>query len=212
MNINLKELEKQFHADGYRLGMQAVEAGFTQEALQKAVQQLHQVVDEVIEAFYSLAERNNQVPACSKGCHWCCHQPVYAMSYELDFLNQYLKENFSTATLNEIAARSAEKRKKLAVLTGDSLLYSKVPCPLLENGACMAYQARPVACRIYLSSNVASCLQFYHEPAREDSIPALLQFPLRMGKMLNEGFKAALKAHGMNADEYRIDEKLNTVN
>jgi Fe-S-cluster containining protein len=211
MNINLKELEKQFHADGYRLGMQAVEAGFTQDALQKAVQQLHQLVDEVIEAFYTLAERNNQVPACSKGCHWCCHQPVYAMSYELDMLNQFLKVNFSSATLNDIADRSAAKREKLSSMSGDNLLNSKVPCPLLENGACMAYQARPVACRIYLSSNVASCLQFYHDPAKEDSIPALLQFPLRIGRMLNEGFKAALKAHGMNAEEYRIDEKINPV-
>jgi Fe-S-cluster containining protein len=211
MNINLKELEKQFHADGYRLGMQAVEAGFTQDALHKAVQQLHQLVDEVIEAFYTLAERNNQVPACSKGCHWCCHQPVYAMSYELDMLNQFLKVNFSSATLNDIAVRSAAKREKLSSMSGDNLLNSKVPCPLLENGACMAYQARPVACRIYLSSNVASCLQFYHDPAKEDSIPALLQFPLRIGRMLNEGFKAALKAHGMNAEEYRIDEKINPV-
>jgi Fe-S-cluster containining protein len=211
MNINLKELEKQFHADGYRLGMQAVEAGFTQDALQKAVQQLHQLVDEVIEAFYTLAERNNQVPACSKGCHWCCHQPVYAMSYELDMLNQFLKDNFSTAKRNDIAVRSAGKREKLSSMSGDNLLNSKVPCPLLEKGACMAYQARPVACRIYLSSNVASCLQFYHDPAKEDSIPALLQFPLRMGRMLNEGFKAALKAHGMNAEEYRIDEKINPV-
>jgi Fe-S-cluster containining protein len=209
MNFNLKELEKQFHADGYRLGMQAVEAGCTEEALQKAVHQLHRMVDEVIEAFYGLAEQNNQVPACSKGCHWCCHQPVYAMSYELDYLNQYLKENFSTVKLNEIAVRSAEKKKKLSVLKGDDLLYSKVPCPLLEDGACMAYEARPVACRIYLSSNVASCLWFYNEPEKEESIPALLQFPLRMGRMLNQGFKAALKAHGIIAGEYRIDEKIN---
>jgi Fe-S-cluster containining protein len=212
MNFNLKELERQFHADGYRLGMQAVEAGLTQEVLQKAVQQLHHLVDEVIEAFYGLAEQNNQVPACAKGCHWCCHQPVYAMSYELDFLNQYLKVHFNTATLNEIAVRSAGKREKLSVLRGDALLYSKVPCPLLENGACMAYEARPVACRIYLSSNVASCLQFYHEPEKEESIPALLQFPLRMGRMISEGFKAALKAHGMIAGEYRIDEKINPFN
>jgi Fe-S-cluster containining protein len=211
MNFNLKELEKQFHADGFRLGMQAVEAGCTHEALQKAVQQLHYEVDEVIETFYTLAEQNNQVPACSKGCHWCCHQPVYAMSYELDFLNQFLKENFISETRNEIAVRSAEKREKLSVLKGDDLLYSKVPCPLLKEGTCMAYEARPVACRIYLSSNVASCLQFYHEPHKEESIPALLQFPLRMGRMLNEGFKAALKAHGMVAGEYRIDEKINPV-
>ena len=160
MNINLKELEKQFHADGYRLGMQAYEVGFTNESLQEAVKQLHRLLDEVIEAFYILAERNDQVPACSKGCHWCCHQPVYAMSYELDMLNQFLKDNFSSATLNDIAIRSAEKKEKLSFLSGDDLLNSKVPCPLLENGACMAYEARPVACRIYLSSNLASCLRF----------------------------------------------------
>jgi Fe-S-cluster containining protein len=211
MNFNLKELEKQFFADGFRLGMQAVESDLTQETLKRAVQQLHTVVDEVIEAFYKLAEQHNQVPACSKGCHWCCHQPVYAISYELDFLNQYLKENFSTATLNIIAERSNEKREKLSVLKGDNLLYSKVPCPLLENGACIAYEARPVACRIYLSSNVASCLHFYNEPFNEESIPALLQFPLRMGRMLNEGFKSSLKSHGIITEEYRIDEKLNPL-
>jgi hypothetical protein len=31
---------------------------------------------------------------------------------------------------------------------------------------------------------------------------------MRLGRMLNEGFKAALKANGLKAEEFRIEEKL----
>ncbi|HDR51600.1 MAG TPA: hypothetical protein ENN90_08265 [Mariniphaga anaerophila] len=61
---------------------------------------------------------------------------------------------------------------------------------------------------IYLSANLESCLYFYEEPENEKSFPALLQFPMRMGRMLNEGFKAALKANGIKVEEFRIEEKL----
>jgi Fe-S-cluster containining protein len=208
MNFNLKELEKQFHADGYRMGMTAAEGGFSKEALFAAVENLHQMVDELVESFSEFAGRNNQTPACKKGCHWCCHQPVFTLSYELDYLSCFLDENFNDPLRKEISIRAAGKRKKLKEMKGDALLNSKFPCPLLENGSCLAYAARPVACRIYLSTNFESCLHFYEEPENEKSFPALLQFPMRMGRMLNEGFKAALKANGIKVEEFRIEEKL----
>ena len=98
--------------------------------------------------------------------------------------------------------------KAFGFLSEPELLNAKFPCPLLENGACLAYSARPMACRIYLSSDVKSCLRFFKEPGDIDSIPALLNLPLRAGKMMNEGFKAALKASGYETKEYRIEEKL----
>ena len=208
MDINFKDLEKQFHADGYRLGMKAVEAGFSNEALFAAVKNLHQMVDELVNSFSEFAERQNQKPACKKGCHWCCHQPVFALDYELDYLRDFISGNFDSSTQKQIAARAAKKNKKLKNLPGESLLNSKFPCPLLENGICLAYSARPVACRIYLSSNLESCLKFYQKPEEKNSFPALLQLPMRMGRMLNEGFKAALKAGGMKVEEFRIEEKL----
>lgn len=208
MNFNLKELEKQFHADGYRMGMTAAEGGFSNEALFAAVENLHQMVDELVESFSEFAGRNNQTPACKNGCHWCCHQPVFALSYELNYLSNFLNANFSVSLMKEISLRAAGKRKKLEDMKGDALLNSKFPCPLLENGSCIAYAARPVACRIYLSTNLESCLHFYEEPENEKSFPALLQFPMRMGRMLNEGFKAALKANGIKVEEFRIEEKL----
>jgi Fe-S-cluster containining protein len=208
MNIDLKELEKQFHADGYRIGMTAVNTGFSNEALFAAVKNLHQMVDEMVDSFSEFAERQNQKPACKKGCHWCCHQPVFALEYELDYLCGFISKNFNAEIQKQIASRAAEKRKRLENLSDESLLNSKFPCPLLDKGICMAYAARPVACRIYLSANLESCLKFYRNPEDENSVPALLQLPMRLGRMMNEGFKAALKTSGMKVEEFRIEEKL----
>lgn len=208
MDIDIKALEKQFHSDGYRLGMQAAAEGLTGEAVQNAVRQLHLAVDAMIDSFTAFAMRHDQPPACSKGCHWCCHQPVFAMGYELDLLNDFISRNFDDDSLNRVARLAREKREKLSALKGEDLLYAKAPCPLLSEGVCTAYEARPVACRIYLSSNLPSCLTFFHEPEKETSIPALLHLPMRLGRMMNEGFKAALRAGGVNVPEYRIEEKI----
>lgn len=208
MSIDLKELEKQFHADGYRLGMEATHGGFSTDTLYAQVKKLHQITDDMVNSFSEFAERQNQKPDCKKGCHWCCHQPVFALDYELDYLRDFISENFDSLTQKQIAFRAIEKRKKLENLSGDLLLNSKFPCPLLDNGICMAYSARPVACRIYLSANLSSCLKFYQNPEDKNSFPALLDLPMRLGRMLNEGFKAALKAAGIQVDEFRIEEKL----
>ncbi len=208
MSLDIKKLEKQFYADGYRLGRMAAEAGCTKQALNEAVKQLHGFIDEVIDAFTGFADMHNLLPACKKGCHWCCHQPVFAQMYELDLMNDFIQQQFDLETRQLIAARASEKRNKLADLKGDDLLHSKFPCPLLQDGVCMAYSVRPVACRIYLSSNLDSCKKFYYQPENSEAVPALLNFPLKMGRIMNEGFMAALKASGMNTDEFRIDEKI----
>jgi Fe-S-cluster containining protein len=131
---------------------------------------------------------------------------IFALSYELDNLNDYLKENFSFDEQEHIIARAEAKRDKLDGLRGDALLNSKFACPLLKDGECMAYEARPVSCRIYISSDVDSCKQFYYKPASAGAVPALLDFPMRMGRMINEGFRAALKANGIPVEEHRIEQ------
>ncbi len=206
MSDALKVLERQFYSDGYRLAMKAVQSGCRGEELSRSVQDMHRLVDEVIAYFMSFAENQNQSPDCRRGCSWCCYQPVFALSYELDNLHEDLKENLSADELDAVYARAASNRSRLSKLKGEVLLNSKFACPMLVNGACIAYAARPVACRIYLSSNVDSCKKFYNEPESKDAVPALLNFPMRMGRMINEGFRAALKAGGIEAKEFRIDE------
>jgi len=47
---------------------------------------------------------------------------------------------------------------------------------------------------------------FYQQPEDESNYPALLDFPMRAGRMMNEGFKSALKTKGITARELRIDQ------
>lgn len=204
--MDLKELEKKFHADGYQLGMYAAQSIRIGESIYRHVQQLHLMVDEAVDAFTEFAIKHNRTPDCKKGCSWCCYQPVFALSYELDYLKDYLENSFSKEEQIKIYARAESKRNKLRNLKGEALLNSKFPCPLLENNICMAYSARPVACRIYLSTDVGSCKKFYEVPERHDAVPALLDLPMRIGRMINEGFRAALKAGGFQAGEFRIEE------
>lgn len=162
----------------------------------------------MIESLTEFAERSNTRIDCKKGCEWCCHQPVFALDYEMEYLNDFIRLNFDQAIKNQIKKRAEQKNQKLSKLAETDLLNSKSPCALLEDGACIAYSARPMACRIYLSSDVNSCLKFYHEPEDKSNYPALLSLTLRCGQKMNEGFKAALKTSGKMTKEYRIEEKI----
>jgi Fe-S-cluster containining protein len=167
-------------------------------------------IDGFIDMLTDYARDAKQPVDCQKGCEWCCHQPVFALQHEMDYLNYYLENHFDEVRKQMIAEKAEKKKQALGFLNEKELLNAKFPCPLLENGACIAYQARPMACRIYLSSDVKSCLRFFHQPTDTESIPNLLEIPLRAGRMMNEGFKAALKLYGYETKEFRIEERLLT--
>jgi Fe-S-cluster containining protein len=188
--------------------MQVCEKGFNETNMFAALKEMYASVDSFIEMLTGFAAEQHQPIHCKKGCEWCCHQPVFALQYELDYLNEFVKTNFDEKHLTAIQTRAEGKKNALGFLAEKELLNAKYACPLLENGACVAYEARPIACRIYLSTDVDSCLAFFNQPSKKESIPALMDLPLRAGRMMNEGFKAALKNHGFTAKEYRIEEKL----
>jgi len=208
MEFNQKNIENAFYSDGYKLGMNVAVSEKNQQVLFESVSDMYSAIDSLIESLTEFAEKQHQRIDCKKGCEWCCHQPVFALDYELEYLNDFLNKNFNQKIKNEIKKRAEDKNNKLGMLKETNLLNAKFPCPLLENGACMAYSARPMACRIYLSGNVNTCLTFYHHPESKTSFPALINLTLRTGQMMNEGFKAALKTAGIKTREFRIEEKL----
>lgn len=207
-NLQLENIEKAFYSDGYKLGMSAVSSGKDGTFFSFAIQEMYKTIDDLIESLFVFAQQQKQPIDCRKGCEWCCHQPVFAMDYELDFLDNYLNEKFSKEERKEVKIRAEKIRQQLNSLKNDTLLHSKFPCPLLKDGICIAYEARPVACRIYLSTDVKTCLRFYKAPDDNNNYPALLELPIRVGRMMNEGFKAALKINGVIAKEFRIEERL----
>ncbi len=208
MKSKENNLFRAFYSDGYRLAMNTLGNPKSKEVLFSAVREMYDQVDELIDSVSELASREKNSIHCKKGCQWCCHQPVFALNYELEYLNFFIKTNFKSDKQKGIRAKAKGKVNKLKGLQKDALLNSKHPCPLLEEGVCIAYEARPMACRIYLSTNVKTCLKFYEQPDDKVNYPALLDFPMQAGRMMNEGFKSALKTSGFKPEEFRIEEKL----
>lgn len=210
-NKHFTENDRIFYSDGYQLAQSAIQQGFTNESLFAAIESLYAAIDGLNDSIIDLAERQKVSVACHKGCHWCCHQAVFANSYELHFLSEQIKKSFSDEELSLLIGRTENKYVQTSKLTEDEVLKFKAPCPLLKDGACSIYGARPMACRIYLSTKLETCLEFYQNPDNEENFPALIDFPLRAGRMMNEGFRAALKEFGIETAEFRLEEGLRIV-
>jgi len=210
-NKHFSDNDRIFFSDGYNLAQTAIQNGFTNDSLFAAIETLYQAIDGLNDSILALAERQNITVACKNGCHWCCHQAVYANSYELHFLSEKIKTNFTKDDLSELTDRTENKFAQTSQLTEKEILKFKSPCPLLKNGSCSSYSSRPMACRIYLSTKLESCLEFYNNPENEANYPALIDFPLRAGRMMNEGFRLALKEFGVETAEFRLEEGLRII-
>jgi hypothetical protein len=202
------ENERMLYRDGYRLAQTYIGNGLTTENLLQAISHLYATIDELNGSIVALAHKQNVNIACERGCQWCCHQAVFANSYEIHFLSNHISHNLKPDEINVLVGRAREKQKTTSGLGNKDLLNYKAPCPLLCDGSCTAYSARPVACRIYLSTSLPSCLHFFHHPDDESRFPMLLDFPLKAGRLLNEGFSAALREQGIETAEFRIEDGL----
>ncbi len=200
--------EEIFYNDGYQLLVEATNGSPDKDSIFSALKKMYQSIDELIDALLAYAEKQGIQIACHKGCEWCCHQAVFANSYEIHYLSEYIKLNLPKEKRIEALQKAKRKNEHVSQLSEAEMLQYKSPCPLLIDGACSSYAARPMACRIYLSTRLETCLEFFHHPENEKNYPALLDFPLIAGKMMNEGFSAALKEQGIEISEFRLEEGL----
>lgn len=207
----MTEYERAFYSDGFNLGSGVKNPGGRTTGLFEAIELNYKAIDDLIESLLDFAKSQKQAVDCQKGCYWCCHQPVFAMSWEMDFLNDFIRKNFDDSTCEEILRKAKEKQNRFKSFGENQILNSKHPCPLLKDNACSVYSARPMACRIYLSTSLKSCMNFFNKPEDNSTFPALLDFPLKAGRLMNEGFKAALLLKGLEIKEVRIEEGLKKI-
>ncbi len=202
------DTDRLFYADGFKLAQDITCKKSLPDRFDQAVIAMYQSVDRLIGSLLKMAEKRGVKTNCKKGCEWCCHQAVFANTYEIGYLQHYIRENLTKKQQAQIQERAETKLSQTSTLSKQEILNAKMPCPLLEDGICLAYDARPMACRIYLSTRVDTCQEFFHRPENDDNYPALMEFPLYAGRMLNEGFCAGLREQGVTVQEYRLEEGL----
>jgi len=208
---HFSENDRIFYSDGYKLAQSSIEKGFSNESLFSAIRSLYAAIDSLNDSILAFSEKKNIKIACHKGCEWCCHQAVFANSYEVHFLSEFIRQTSKKKEVDDILKLAEIKRGITSAMNEKEILKYKSPCPLLKDGACSMYQARPMACRIYLSQKLETCLEYYNHPDNESNYPALLEFPLRSGRMMNEGFRAALKEIGIETAEFKLEDGLSIV-
>ena len=203
---NLAGLEQAFFNDGYRIALENIHKEDIDANLGPALQELYSVLDSFINMFLKQAVDVGSPAHCARGCSWCCHQAVFAQAYEIKYLKAWMFENLSAEMLDQIRKKAKEKKARTTKLSQEDRLLHKEACPLLWENACLAYMARPVACRIYLSSDVDSCKYEFHHPEDKSVFPQLFDLTLRAGRRLNEGFGARLSELGYDVKEYALEE------
>jgi len=204
----LSENDRILYLDGYNVGNTVNKSDSNNRSLFKASRTIYRNIDSLNTSLLASAAKQVVRTDCKEGCSWCCHQAVYAITPEIDYMAAYMKHALSPEITESIYKKAAEKYRVTKKLSTEKLHNYKSPCPLLFDGKCIAYEARPMACRIYLSTNVLTCKEFFKNPENDKNYPALLEFPLRAGRMINEGFTAALKGKGYNIEETTIEAGL----
>ena len=204
--MDQKEIDRIFYRDGYRLAGTYLEQELSPVQMQEAIKALYASMDELLESFLQRASAEGQEVACKKGCSWCCHQEVFAVTHEFLYLNDYVQKHLSGEQAGEVLERAREKVKLTMNKSVEEQLKIRSACPFLEDGSCMVYEARPMACRIYLSGSESSCKKEHDLPSQNRNLPGLFDFPLRAGRMMNEGFVAYLKQAGLQVSELPIEQ------
>jgi len=102
-----------------------------------------------------LRQEGNIFP-CKKGCNYCCSHPFLITVLEGLLLYQWLTSHgYWTASLQD---RLKSHQEKITGLSLGIWLLSNISCPLLEKDECLAYEVRPLHCRVtYSTGNPLNC-------------------------------------------------------
>ncbi len=122
-------------------------------------------------------------PPCRAGCFYCCRFHIVTNLAEAHLLAQYVRKTFSVEQMAALRTRTHQwhawdssrpgRPAPAATAQADLSAYEHC-CPLLVEGACSAYPARPMVCRThYVSTHPRSC-QAASEAASGENPPVVL--------------------------------------
>jgi len=131
-----------------------------------------------------LRSEDGIIPTCKPGCCYCCRYYILTNIAEAHTLAQYIKRELSVEQINDLRMRthrwhewdnSRPGRYPSANIAEQTDFSNYDPCcPLLVNGACIAYPARPLVCRThFVCSHPLSC-SAANDPESKEDAPVVL--------------------------------------
>ncbi len=134
---------------------------------------------------------------CCAGCAWCCHEPLQVSILDAVSVAQQIRQ---TERVAEILATLKSYNESLAPLgnSRESLKQSFDPCPFLgPQNRCTVYEARPVICRAFHSTQVDTCESIVKNASSQRDVPMFTGLFGFRGLRLS-GARKALKDLGLD--------------
>ncbi|MFW5820427.1 MAG: YkgJ family cysteine cluster protein [Bacteroidota bacterium] len=208
MPYSYSQIDNIFYNDGYQLAERIIGKDKTKNKFRILTKALYENIDTLLDAFAFRIKQNNQEIHCKKACSWCCSQPVFTNDWEAEYLREFIKKSFNKEKISAIKKKAKNKNSIISKRNEKEILLARITCPLLENDICTVYSARPMACRIYLSSNLDSCIHEFNHPGDNKKYAQLYDFPFHAGRKMNEGIAAWIEGLGNEVREQRLEEIL----
>ena len=143
--------------------------------------------------------------ACKAGCAFCCYLPVVlASAAEVVYLADWLRANCAPA---EVAAVRKRLEARCKQGTASSPAQKRLPCALLQDDKCMAYEARPFKCRGWNSVRLETCEQAYGQREITTKVP-VDTFAFVMGNAVLNGLSDAMQHAGLDGGAYELNSAL----
>ncbi len=139
-------------------------------------------IDDVVERMRKLYPEEVK---CGSGCTECCSAVFYVQlveSISVGMAFRGLPEEVRARVLarceeiqethDEIHQRIVQKRTEGPKAAIAELSVQRVPCPLLEDGACLLYKQRPITCRVYglptvVDGGILACPESDFKPEKD---------------------------------------------
>jgi len=176
----------------------------TAEEMDKVTAKLERMAEREINSIHakiaSLGEAGaHLLPACKKGCWYCCTHIVTATVPEIVHVANYVRANWTTEQIADLRARIA-KHKQATQPVRDGAADAAKPrhsCPLLQDGSCSVWTERPLVCRGWNSVNVEECIKKYESPEAGIRERALAH-QVAVTDFTRQGFEEGLQASKLN--------------
>lgn len=167
----------------------------------KALRQAQRLIDDELKRL-PLADRGPV--ACRPGCDFCCHLRVMATPIEVFALLDYLGHTLERDALEAMEERIRTTDRALRKLASDKVVKTNLPCPVLVDGQCSAYPARPLNCRSYHSLSREACEASFNHPEDLDRGHPQLTAVAKVHEGGQAGFIEAFAQAGRDSNQYEL--------
>lgn len=171
--------------------------------LKHTVKRAYALADEIIE------DLGTSELACRKGCNWCCTFKVAVSIPEAFYIAGYLNDSLSSDVFAEMKEKISQTTGQVAGMSDKDRKISRIFCPLLVDGSCSVYDARPLTCRGYNSSSESICKRNYL--SRHD---ANVPYKMKLKEKVYTVFYGIIdgsKASGLQSNSVELVAALNFI-